>query len=520
MSNTISNLESRNSNPMMTRLKLRVTLITLLAALFVLMNEGALADRGDASRSHSLHKSEQSESWRKQAPAPGPDRPFNLPPAQISKLDNGLTLVMIEDHRTPMVTMDVGIPSRVVASPGLSVRRQQSALAEATAQLLTEGAGNRGSEQLAIEIETLGGRIASAANDDYAEVNAAVVAENAEPMMEILCDVLLRPTFAENEIALYKSNRIDKLTVDRQEPSFLLREHFNRIVYGAHPYSITTPTPLAVKAMTRAKIESFYKSNYAPEGSVVVIAGDFNPAKMEAKARAIFGLWKKSQKVIIKRPSLTAAKRAARGVYLIDRPGSEQADFRIGGLAITHSSPDYFPLIIANAILGAERAGSRLFLNIREQKGYTYDVFSVVSALKQGGTFFGGSETRNAVTLPAIREMLAEFARMRNEKVSAEELQNAKNYLNGTFSLALSTQGGIAQGIVQTYMLELGADYLQNYRARIEAVTAEQVQQAARKYMLGDLSAIVIVGDAAKLKKELLPLGYITVLDVEGNRKR
>jgi zinc protease len=505
---------------MMMRLTVKLALIILLTPPLSFVNKGALAYPGSTSRAPASDQSEQEESWRKQAPAPAADRPFNLPPAQTSKLENGLTLVMIEDHRAPMVTIDVGIPSRAVLSQGSNVLIERSALTEATAQLMTEGAGNRSSEQLAREIETLGGRITSAASDDFAEVNAVVVAENAEPMMEILGDVLLRPTFPQNEVALYKSNRIDKLKVDRQEASFLLSEHFNRIVYGSHPYAISAPTPVAVKMMTRAKIERFYRSNYGPDGSVVVIAGDFSAARMEARARAIFAGWKNPVRAVINRPSAIARKPAARQIYLIDRPGSEQADFRIGGLAITRSNPDYFPLIVANAILGADRTGSRLFLNMREQKGYTYDVFSVVSARKQGGTFFAGSETRNEVTLAAIREMLAEFDRMRNERVADEELQSAKNYLNGNFSLGLSTQGGVADRMIQTYMLGLGRDYLQSYRARIEAVTAEQVQQVARKYMLSDHAAIVIVADAAKLSKELSPLGRFTLLDIEGRPKK
>lgn len=520
MSKPISNRESETSNPMKKMLTASSATIILLATLLASSDKGALADRGSANRLFAPDETGLSESWRKQAPKPGPGRPFNLPPARVSKLENGLTLVMIEDHRIPMITINVGIPSRAVPSPSLSVLLEQSALAEATAQLMTAGAGSRSSEQLATEIETLGGRITSAAGDDYAEVNVAVVAESAKPMMEILRDVLLRPTFPEKEVTLYKSNRIDKLRVDRQEPSFILREHFNRIVYGSHPYAISTPTLAVVKTITRAKIERFYKSNYLLDGSVMVIAGDFNPAKMEAKTRAIFGGWKKPAGAMINRPSIIKLKRMSSRIYLIDRPGSEQADFRIGGLAINRSDSDYFPLLVANAILGADRTGSRLFLNIREQKGYTYDVFSVVSALKQGGTFFGGSETRNEVTLPAIREMLAEFDRMRNEKVSAEELQNAKNYLNGNFSLALSTQGGIAGGMVQTYMLGLGGDYLERYRARIEAVTAEQVQQIARKYMTSERRAIVVVGDARKLKKKLSPLGPLTVLDIEGRLRK
>ncbi|HEX8183375.1 MAG TPA: pitrilysin family protein [Blastocatellia bacterium] len=495
MSKTISNLKSQ-------------TLVMLLAALFAFANTGAIA------------QTEQPESPRKQAPLPGPVRPFNLPPAQMTRLDNGLALVMIEDHRAPMVTIEAGIPAKTALLPSMKLTGERSALAEATAQLITEGAGNRGSEQLAREIETLGGRINSEVTDDYVEVNVAVVAENAEPMMEILGDVLLRPTFPQSEVALYKSNRIDKLKLDRQQPEYLLSEHFNRIVYGAHPYAISSPTPAAINAMTRAKIALFHRLIYTPEGSVVVIAGDFDPVKMGAKARAIFGEWRGPAKPSADRLIRYASTRTGRRIYLIDRPGSAQADFRIGGLAVNRSSPDYFPLVVANAILGSERAGSRLFLNIREQKGYAYDVYSVVSALKKGGTFFGGSQARNAVTLPAIKEMLAEFDRMRNETVSAEELQNAKNYLNGSFSIVVSTQGGIAGGIAQTYMLGLGSDYLARYRARIEAVTAEQVRQAARKYMNRDGAVIVVVGDAATLKKSLSTFGPVTVLDAAGRLKK
>ncbi|HVG18776.1 MAG TPA: pitrilysin family protein, partial [Blastocatellia bacterium] len=313
MSKKISRPKSNIPDPAAGRLTARLALVILLASPFSFGNQMSPARAGSPPASH---QGVQSESWRKQAPPPGPNRPFNLPPTQVSRLENGLVLVMIEDHRAPMVTIDVGIPSRAATSQSLSVLIEQSALAEATAQLMTEGAGKRGSEQLARAVEGLGGRITSAAGDDYMEVNAAVVAENAEPMMEILGDVLLRPTFPQNEVALYKSNRIDKLRVDRQEPSFLLGEHFNRIVYGSHPYAISAPTPLAVKTMTRAKIERFYKSNYGPGGAVAVIAGDFNPAKLAARVRAILGGWNIPAKAVISRPSPMTRKRAGRQVYL------------------------------------------------------------------------------------------------------------------------------------------------------------------------------------------------------------
>jgi len=195
---------------------------------------------------------------------------------------------------------------------------------------------------------------------------------------------------------------------------------------------------------------------------------------------------------------------------LIDRPGSDQADIRIGSLAVRRASPDFTPLLVANAILGAGTS-SRLFLNVREKKGYAYDVSSSLAALKQYGTFFGATETRNEVCAQAITEILAEFDRMRNEKVAPDELQNAKNYIIGNFSLLLSTQAGLADQILRARLLGLDADFLETIRSRVDAVTADQVTAAARAYILTDHPAIVVVGDAARLKKSLESLAPVVV---------
>jgi len=237
---------------------------------------------------------------------------------------------------------------------------------------------------------------------------------------------------------------------------------------------------------------------------------------MEGKLRQIFSEWREPQKSFINSKAPVETSRGTkRRVLLIDRPGSEQAEFRIGTLAVSRSDSAYFPLLVANAILG-DGTSSRLFMNIRERKGYAYDVYSSVSGLRLGGSFYGGAETRTEVTSRAINEMLAEFSRLAEVKVGAEELQNAKNYLNGLFSLSLSAQGGIAERLVQEYMLDLPKDYLESYRARIQSVTAEQVQEVARKYILTDRPVIVVVGDASKLAGELRTVGQVQVLDIEG----
>ena len=453
----------------------------------------------------SIAQEPQSETWRKQPPAPVPMKPLKLPSQIETRLSNGLTTILVEDHRSPIVTIQIAI--RVGDAddpPGMP------GLAEATAHLLTEGAGARTSEQLAREVESLGGQLSSASNADFTQVGVSVLSESVDKMMDIAGDVLLRPTFPEDEVALYKGNRVQSLTVQRQDPSFLASEAFDKILFGAHPYAISSPTPESIAALDRAKIETFYKSRYTPDGGVLVIVGDFDPGKIAAKARSIFEPWKAPAATASKFPA--PPERTTRQIYLVDRPGSEQADIRIGNLAARRSVPDFDALRVANTILGAGTS-SRLFLNVREQKGYTYDVSSVVAALVQYGAFFGSTETRTEAALPAIKEVLAEFERMRNQKVSAEELTGAKNFLNGNFSLRLSTQGGVAGQIVETYMFGLGKDFIQNHRASIEAVTDDQVQQAARKYITPDRAAIVLVGDAAKLKKQLETLGPVEMAD-------
>lgn len=499
--------------------KRSIYIISLLAALSFIpcgaTATGVQKSRSEKGRAQKAAASKASEAWRRRAPRPAPARPFKLPAAREVKLENGLTLVMIEDRRTPMVTINIGIRLSLMPYVSFAELTNQLTLAEATAELLTEGAGGRTSEELSRTVETLGGQLSSSAGSDYTQIDATVVAENVEQMIEIIGDVLMRPTFPENEVALYKNNRAQNLVVQRQEPSFLVSEHFDRIIYGAHPYAISAPTPEAIAQTDRKKIESFYKSTYSPAATVAVIVGDFDAARLEDRAGSVFSRWNTREKKTASGKAHVLPERAARRVYLIDRPGSEQADFRVGNLAIAQADPDYFPLLVANTILGGGTS-SRLFLNLREQKGYTYDVYSSIEAPRERGSFYGASQTRTEVTLAALKDMLAEFDRLSRVKVTASDLQNAKNYLTGVFSLALSTQGGMADQVLKTYMLGLGPSYLESYRAKVEQVSAEAVQQAARKYILTDRAAIVVVGDAAKLKKQLSALGPLEVFDNEG----
>ena len=481
------------------------------------------------------------EGWRQHPPAPVPARPLALPAVREIKLANGLTLVLVEDHRAPVVTLAAGVPQKINWRHTVAELTTQMTLVEATADLLTEGAG----EEFARAVESLGAQVDSNAGADYAILNGVVIAENADRLLALFAEALTRPRFLAKEVALYKNSRIDRLNVERQEASFLAREHFNRLIYGAHPYAFSAPTPRSVRALSRARVEQFYRATYSPADTVVVIVGDFNAAAIERTARATLGRWQTTNRPsrvvassraasrqrlrragrIARRASVAkditspaaasaeptaAANKTARRIYLIDRPGSDQANFRIGNQALARTDKDYYALLVANAILG-DGTGSRLFQDIRERQGFAYDVASAVSALRTGGAFFGFAQSRNEVAAAAIKAMLEEFERLRDAEVSAEDLASAKNYLTGLFSLSLATQGGIADELLTMKLLGLGEDYLNDYRARVEAVTAADVQRVARRYVHTDDATVVVVGDAARLRKDLAALGLVIV---------
>ena len=212
--------------------------------------------------------------------------------------------------------------------------------------------------------------------------------------------------------------------------------------------------------------------------------------------------------------------RTGRHIYLVDRPGSVQSSLKLGNLAIQKNDPDYFPMLLMHTILGAN-ASSRLFMNLREHKGYTYGAYSNLDARRRAGTFRATAEVRTAVTGASLHEFFYELDRIRDEAVSKEEITNAKSYLSGVFPIRIETQDGLIDQLVNIKMYDLPADYLRNYREQVNAVTTEQIQKMAQKYVTPNQAAVVIVGDAAEITEQIKPYSdQIEVYDTEGNRKQ
>ena len=455
----------------------------------------------------------QAETFRRQMPPPLASRPLNLPDAFSATLANGLGLVLIEDRRLPLISFRLAFRSGDANDP-----ENLPGLSDMMSHLLSEGTETRTSRQIAEEIERLGAALSVGSTSDFSTVAASSLSIYADEVLELLADVTLRSTFPQNEVDLARENTKQLLIQQRAQPNFLASERMAKVIFGAHPYSSISPTEEMLDALTRDDLLSFRVSTFIPNNAELIVIGNFEHDALMARIEALFAGWSPGDSSRILWPALP--KRTARTIYLVDRPGSAQSNIVIANEAITRTSPDYFPMLLMHTILGAN-ASSRLFMNLREHKGYTYGAYSNLDARRLAGTFRATAEVRTAVTGASLHEFFYELDRIRNDAVSDEEITNAKSYLSGVFPIRIETQDGLIDQLVNIKMFDLPDDYLRTYRDQVNAISTADIQAVAQKYVTPDEAAIVIVGDAAEITEQIkLYSDKIEVYDTEGKLKR
>ncbi len=433
----------------------------------------------------------------KQQPAPLPARPLKLPTAYETILPNGLSVIVVEDSRLPLISYRLAFRTGDAHDPP-----QLPGLMDMLTGLLTEGTESRTSREIADEVARLGATLQAGANSDYTTVGASSLTIFGNQVLELLADVALRPVFPQGEVELAKQNTKESLKQQRAQPSFLAGETVARIMFGDHPYHVTAPTPESVEATTRERLVEFHRATFVPNNAVLFVAGDVQQSSVLQQVENLFSAWQPGNVAGDDFPA--APVRTLRAAYIVDRPGSAQANIVIANAGITRTSDDYFPMLLMHTVLGAN-ASSRLFMNLREEKGYTYGAYSSLDARRTAGTFRSTAEVRTPVTGDSLREFFYELNRIRNEPVSEKEIGDAKSYLTGVFPLRLETQEGLVDQLLQIKMFGLPQDYLETYRNEIQAVTVEQVQEVAKKYVKPDEAAIIIVGDGAQLLEQVRP---------------
>jgi len=445
---------------------------------------------------------------RSEVPALGPERPVIWPRRYRQRLKNGLEVVLVEVKTIPKFTAELYFRRGNAAAdlPGL---------AEMTATVARTGTSRRTSRQVEESLRRWGADLSTGAGADTSAIGFGGLSEFSKPIMELAAEIAREAAFPADQFERERRQKKEELRIDRATPGFLAGERIRKVLFGAHPYANYAPSDAQVEAYTLEALVAFYRANYRPSGALLLAVGDFDAEKMLAEIESVFGDWTGAPREVAQ----PAAPPPARGrqVHLVHVPGAVQSEILIGNMAITRLHPDWLRLALANNIFGGA-FNSRLVMNIREQKGYTYSPHSGVNALRQYGFFTVNAAVRNDVVAATLAETFYELDRMRALPVSDAELADALQYITGVFSLGLGTQGGIAGQLSVVLLNGLPEDYLETYRERVRALTAADVLEAARKYFDSAHAQIVIAGDRTVIGEQAALFGDVDTYDPQGNR--
>jgi zinc protease len=433
---------------------------------------------------------------------------LEFPDFHETVLPNGLRLIVLEHRAQPLVGVTLFVNGGSSAEPA-----GRAGLAGMTADLLTKGTPARSATEIAEAIERVGGTLSATPSIDWITLSANVLADHLPLALELVSESAMRPTFPESEVELTRRRTLSSLQAALGQPATLAQRAFDREVYGAaHPYGIA-PVGATVQEITRAEIVGFHETLFGASNALLVIAGAVTPAEAEALARRHFGEWRRGQPVTVTYPLTTDRERTT--IRLVHRPGSAQTNLLVGHLGYRLDNPDHFALVVLNGMIGGN-FNSRLNQVLREERGWTYGAFSRFTRPREIGNFAASAEVRTEVADSALAEMLSQLRRIRDEPVPQGELDAAKSFLAGSFPLRIETMGQIASQIATTRLLGLPVENLREYRERVMAVTAADVQRVAREHVRPDRSVIVVVGDAAQLLDRLRPIAPVEVVNVEG----
>ena len=443
-------------------------------------------------------------------PALAPEREVRWPKRAKSKLTNGLEVILLESHTIPKFHGELYFRSgnAFAASRG-------TALAEMTATMVRTGTAQHSSREIEELLRGLGADLSVNAGQDNSSISFAGLSDHAEPLLQLMNELAREAIFPAAEFERERRQKLEEVKLERTQPGFLAGERLRKVLFGGHPYSQISPTEEQVAAYTRDELQSVYRDCYTPENAILILVGDFDAASMQRSAEKVFGNWtgKKPAALESAKPPVPKGRR----VYLVDLPGSVQTQILCGCHAITRQNPDWIKLGLTNSLYGGA-FNSRLVMNIREDKGYTYSPRSGVNPLRQYGYFSVSAAVRNDVVAASLTEIFYELDKLRSVPVPEPELLDAQNYLAGVFSMGLATQSGLLSQISTLARNDLPDDYLETYREKVRALKPEDVMSAARTYFDSANMQIIVVGDRQHIESQAALFGELGIYDARGNR--
>ncbi len=454
-----------------------------------------------AGAQNALEQAATARAWPSEGPPrPLPARPVKFPPYEIRKLTNGLQVVLVSHHEQPAVSVRMLIRAGAAQDP-----KGKMGLAMLTASLLDQGAAGRSAEQIADSIDFIGGILGTGAGTDLTYVNAVVMKDSLPLALQLMADVVRRPTFAAEEVERQRQQALSGLKVAAEDPDNVASQVIDRLIYGFHPYGLPgNGTPQSLASLSREDVVAYHQQFFVPNNALLAIVGDVPADEALKGVEAALGDWK-PQDV----PAFTPIEppQPTKRVIVIDKPDAVQTEVRVGQLGIARRHGDFLAMDQAIKILGGEGA-NRLQQVLRSQRGLTYGASADLDTYKTAGGIVAETDTRTDATAEVLRVTVDEFYKLQRERVYDGELEGAQAYLAGNFPLTIETPDAIATQVLNQLFYELPLDELQTFPERVRSVTSDDVQRVARNYLRPDRLAVVLVGNAEAFVKDLRGVGF------------
>jgi zinc protease len=447
----------------------------------------------------------QTRADRSHPPALGPTPRLTIPPIQKLALANGLPVWIVEQHEVPLAQINLVIHAGSGDDPANAF-----GLASFTAAMLDEGAGTRSALQIADEVEFLGAGLSTTSTFDASAVRLNTPVRQLRPALALMADVALRPTFPTADVERLRQERVTALLQAKDDAAAVAPLAYARVLFGpSHRYgTAATGTEATLKAITAAQMRTFHAARYRPSNATLIVAGDVTAAAILPQLEAVFGAWPMAAPVA--RTGVPPARQTTAGqVTLVDMPSAEQSQIRIGWVGVPRSTPDYFPLVVLNTILGGSFT-SRLNQNLREEHGYSYGASSRFDMRLSAGAFQAGAGVQTDKTAESLREFFKELQGI-GALVSEAELAKAKNYVALSFPSEFETITDLTAHLEEMAIYKLPDTYFSQYVANVQAVTAAAVQKAAATYIQPDKFAVVVVGDRKAIEPGVRALNLAPV---------
>lgn len=433
-------------------------------------------------------------------PEGGKPKNFVLPVKEGFELANGLRVTLVPYGQVPKAIVGLTVRSGALNEPA-----NETWLSNIAMTLLREGTKSRSAADVAAAAARMGGEINSAAGYDTSGISGDVLSESVPEFIRLVADIAQNPLFPEAELGRMKTDLLRRLSIQQSQSQTLALAKFVETLYGRHPYGRLLSTAETIKGFTGEKIRSYYEANFGAARSHLYVVGRFEGRAVRRAIKESFGGWERGPEPT----ALPAKADTRRTVFLVDRPGSQQSTIYIGLPVVDPSHPDSLTLEAVNFLLGGGSFLSRITNNIRERKGYTYSPYSSVTSRYRCAYWFQFASVGNAVTAPAIKEILYEIDRLRDEPPPEKELKDIQNFMGGTFVLTNSSRQGILNILSTMDLHGLGPDYLSTYVRKVHALTPSDIQRVAREYLKPENMVIVVVGDKKEIGDSLKPFGPI-----------